>query len=71
MDRRLTILVAANAEGAKLPLLCIGRVELPRWPVVMGQRAASLVPYNYSQKGWMVERLWTDWLKTLDNRMQA
>ena len=35
---RVTILVAASAEGEKLPLLCIGRVNLSRWPVVMGKR---------------------------------
>ena len=39
----VTILVAASVEGEKLPItvLCIGKIKLPRWTVVIGKRADS------------------------------
>ena len=40
----------------------------PRWPVVMGRKGEPPLPYDTSEKGWMVERIWTSWLKNLDKQ---
>ena len=59
---RVTILTACSMSGEKYPLLCIGKAKNPRWPVIMGRKANSPIPYTSSKKGWMTRILFEHWL---------
>ena len=67
---RVTLLVACNAVGEKLPLLCLGKAKNPRWPKVFGKRATAPVSYRGSSKGWMTRRIFEEWLVNLNVEMK-
>ena len=60
---RITLLVAANAVGSKLPLLAIGKSKKPR---CFKQISTLPCPYKSQAKAWMNSELFTDWLLNLD-----
>lgn len=68
--RRLTLAVAANADGSdKLPLLIIGKTKQPR--DLRGHDVSELgIEYTHSKKGWMTTTIYTHWLAALDEWMR-
>ena len=66
---RITALMACSAAGEKLPLLVIGKSAKPR--AFKGYPVESLgVTYRHNKKAWMTTVLFTEWLKSVDNKMK-
>lgn len=64
---RITLLVAANADGTeKLPLLSIGKFKNPRCFKNIKQKPLD---YEHNTKAWMTADLFTSWVKRFDAKM--
>jgi hypothetical protein len=64
---RITVLVGANMEGAKLPLVVIGKSANPR----CFKNKRIPVKYYTNKKAWMTGSLFASYLKELDDSMRA
>lgn len=63
---RISILLAANMVGDKLPLLTIGKCENPRC-----FKNVKTLPteYKFNKKSWMTGSIFEQWLRTLDRKL--
>ena len=53
-----------------LTVLCLVKAKSPRLPKVLGKRATAPVPYKGSSKGWMIRRIFEEWLTNLNSEMK-
>ena len=67
---RITALIACSAAGEKLPLLVIGKSAKPRAFKRYPMESVG-VTYRHNRKAWMTTDLFTEWLKSVNNKMGA
>jgi hypothetical protein len=70
IKKRITYALTTNADGTeKLPPLIIGKAERPRaFKRKTGAQLGFL--YRNNAKAWMTAKVYREWLKDVDKRMQ-
>jgi hypothetical protein len=64
---RITVLIGASSEGEKLPLLVIGKSEMPR--AFRGKQLP--VQYKFNRRAWMTQEIFTSYIRQLDVKMKS